>query len=377
MQVGKASRWGIHIVFACAGALVLSPTASAAAVGGLPPRYQLADLRALEQAFTNLAAEVQPSAVSIRTYRTPQSTGRRILLPLSHGSGFVIDPDGYIATNRHVLEEADRIAVILHNGMRYDATVQQTDMRSDLAVIKIDASQLKPVRFETKAPKVGQWVFACGNPFGLANEDGHASVTFGSISALGRRMTERLAVDGDLQYYGNMIEASATINPGNSGGGLFNIDGEVIGIVTAIETSSGVSEGHGFAIPIDKNIRRILETLKRGEEVRYGFLGVKVQDPPPVKSAMVVDSRSVRGALVDDVTLPDGPAARAGLRSRDVVIEYDGTAIKDSDHLVRLVGFTPVGTSVSITYLRHGVKRTTTVTVADRRTSLPLTRRTP
>jgi len=344
-------------------------------VADVPPRYRIADLKALERAFTELAQEVQPSVVAIRTYkvRDASDTGpRRVMLPFSQGSGFIIDPDGYIATNRHVIADSDVITVILHNGLKYEADPVQADARCDLAVIKVDAEKLKPVEFgDLKNVKVNQWAFACGNPFGLANDDGRTSVTFGVVSALGREMTRRLVPSySDVEYYGNLIETSAAINPGSSGGPLFNLDREAIGVVTAIETSSGVNEGHGFAIPIDKNTRRILDTLKSGQPVRYGFLGVRVRDVDEPRSSLVVDTRVFRGAQLDEISFPRGPAGAAGLKARDVVIEFDGTPIESSDHLVRLVGFTPVGTEVPVTYLRNGVKRKTTVTLGDRQDML-------
>ncbi len=346
-------------------------TAGFGSGGAAPPtRYDLADLEALERAFVELAETVRPSVVAIRTYVQPHSEhsrARSVLSPYSQGAGFVIGHDGYIVTNRHVLEDANVVFVILHDGVKYEATVIQADARSDLAVVKIDVSGLRPVRFGDLADvKVNQWAFACGNPFGLANEDGHTSITYGVVSALGRQMTNRLAGSQPIRYYGNMIETSAAINPGSSGGPLFNISGQVIGVVTAIETASGVSEGAGFAIPIDRNIRRILDTLKGGREVRYGFLGVQIEDVRSPKSPLVADSRRYRGAKLTSISFRDGPAARAGLKAKDILIEYDGTPVMNMDHLVRLVGFTQVGTEVPITYLRAGVRRTTSVILGDR-----------
>ena len=331
-----------------------------------PASYKLADLKALQQAFIDLGEKVRPSVVAIKTYETARSGGS-VKLPYSQGSGFILDREGYIATNLHVIDGADEISVILHDGLRHDARRIQGDLRSDLAIIKIDAGNLTPVKLgDVHEIKVNQWVFACGNPFGLANRDGKTSVTYGVVSALGRQMTQQLVGNSQVEYYGNMIETSATINPGNSGGPLFDIDGDVVGVVTAIETRSGVSEGHGFAIPIDKNTHRILDSLRAGREVRYGFLGVTVRDVDRPTSRIVVETSANRGALLDTVTQMDGPAARAGLRGGDVVVEYDGTSIVNSDHLVRLVGFTPVGTQVPVAFIRGNVKRTVTVTVGDR-----------
>lgn len=337
-------------------------------------RYELADLRALEQAFVDLAAKVRPSVVAIRTYqsRRPAETEPLVRIPHSQGSGLIIDADGFIATSAHVIEGAESILVVLHDRSRFDATVLQADPRSDLAVLKIDAANLTPVRFgDAGKLRVAQWAFACGNPFGLANETGQASVTWGVISALNRQMTDRLVGGDPMRYYGNLIETSAAINPGSSGGPLFNLDGEAIGIVAAIETASGVNEGHGFAVPLDREVRHVLDTLKSGREMRYGFLGVGVDEVPPPQSRRMADVGPTRGARITQVDA-DGPAARAGLRPGDVIVEFNGTPIEDRDHLIRVVGFTPVGTQAKLTFLRKQVRREVPITVADRQASLTM-----
>ena len=354
---------------AAAAGIIFLVLWSARGSGQPPDRYELADLKALERAFVELAQKVRPSVVAVRTYRVrnPDNRDTLVKLPFSQGSGFVIDSAGYIATNRHVIDGADLITVVLDNGLHYDAVVVKFDERGDLAVLKVDAVDLTPVRFSDVANvKVNQWAFACGNPFGLANADGRVSVTYGVVSALGRQMTDRLPGNDQVHYYGNLIETSATINPGSSGGPLFNINGEVIGVVTAIETASGVSEGHGFAIPIDKNTRGILDTLKAGKEVRYGFLGVTVDDVTPADARQVADSGRARGARITGIDPPNGPAAAAGLKPADIIIEFDGVPVEGKDHLVRLVGYTPVGSEVSVTYVRRQVKRKATVKVTDR-----------
>jgi serine protease Do len=355
----------------------------------LEKRYELADLKALEAAFVKLAEDVQPSVVAVRTYFVRQSKKkdrpegrphagkRRVAIPISQGSGFVLDSDGHIVTNRHVLEDANAFAVVLQTGRRFDATVQQTDQRTDLAVLKIDAEDLVPARLGDLADvKINQWTFACGNPFGLANANGQTSVTYGVVSALGRQMTDELAADEQVQYFGNLIETSSTINPGSSGGPLFNIDGEVIGVVTALATSSAVSQGHGYAIPIDENIRRVLDTLRKGEVFTYGYMGIRVEEVEPPRSrfrSLTVASRSGhRGARIAGVAPPNGPAAKAGLKRNDVVIAVNGVPVESKDHLVRLIQFSQVGSQIEITYLRRRVKRTTTVTLADREEMLGL-----
>lgn len=344
--------------------------AGAMPVAASPPRkYELADLEALQRAFAELAEQVRPSVVTIQTYQTiaPRRFHRNAaLIPTSKGSGFVLTEDGYIATNRHVLLDATEVAIKLSTGDRYDATIVQVDERSDLAVLKIDAEGLVPVQWgDLSKLKVNHWTFACGNPFGLAYQSGDTSVSFGAVSAMGRNLTERLA-DNPVQYYGNLIETTSPINPGSSGGPLFNIYGEVIGVVTAIETASGVSEGAGFAIPMDKNARRILDTLKSGKEVRYGLLGVQVSEVRRPRSRRVANSSMYRGALISSLSIPGGPADKAGLKPNDIIIEFGGAKVKNQDHLIRLVGYTPVGAEATVTYLRAGVKRRTTVVVGDR-----------
>ncbi len=336
----------------------------------LPPKYELADLKALEQAFVRLAEQVRPEVVAIRTHYVHERadhSGTLLREPINQGSGMIISTDGYIATNRHVLEDANHFTVVLDNGSSYDADLIKADLRSDLAVLKIEATDLPTVCWGDLADvKVNEWTFAVGNPFGLANDNGHMSVTFGTISAIGRSLQERLAVNPDIQYYGYLIEATCAINPGNSGGPLFNIDGEVIGVITAIETNSGVNEGTGFAIPIDKNTRGIIETLQAGKTPRYGFMGVTIEDVRTRRVRRVVDGRVCRGAKITDLSVRNGPAAKAGLKPGDIILTVDDVPVESRDHLIRLVQYYPAGSEVAMTYLRRTVKRKTVVTLGDR-----------
>ena len=364
----------VILVLTCA----LAMPSVAVAADRLPAKYELADLEALQAAFVDLADEVRPSVVAIRTYQTinPARRGTRpITKPLSRGSGFVIDAGGFIATNRHVVEGADVISVMLSNHSQYDAEIVQVDVRHDLAVIRIEEQDLKPVVWgDVTDLRVNQWAFVVGNPFGLANRDGVPSVTAGVISAMQRQMTDELVPGAVLEYYGNLIETTAAINPGNSGGPLFNIKGEIIGVVTAIATSTGANEGTGFAIPIDANTRTVIDTLKVGQVVRYGFLGIDVQTPMVPRSRAIARTRPL-GALITRIQTPDGPAAQAGLKSKDIIIKFNDVSVENSDHLVRLVSFTPVGTEASVLFLRDGIKRRVEVTLADRVETLGLAAR--
>lgn len=357
----------LHIL---AAMIFLAPVGSALrATADDYARLSRSDLKTLERSFSVLADEVGPSVVSIRTYHSPGDDDFGVLRTLSQGTGVIIRKDGYVLTNYHVIEGANRFLVVLHNGREFDGDIVQTDSRADLAVLKIDAKHLKAARFgNLENVRVGHWAFAIGNPFGMANFDGRTSFTVGNVSSIGKNLTGQLDPTGEKnRYYGNLIETSAAINPGNSGGPLFNIDGEMIGIVTAIETQSGASEGLGYAIPISNRTRAIIDKLVRGEEVRYGFLGVRITDGD-IDRRYSVGGRSVRGALIASVS--SGPAKRAGIRADDIIIELAGTPIEDSDHLVRVVGWTPVGAEIQTRYVRRGEQYVAIVKLGDREQGL-------
>ncbi|HUU84009.1 MAG TPA: trypsin-like peptidase domain-containing protein [Phycisphaerae bacterium] len=358
--------------------IALAGTDAPAQVRSQP--LQIRDLRQLESAFVRLAEQARPSAVAIRTYSLGPYIGSgrersghpRMRWARSHGSGAVISRDGQILTSSHVIAGADEIIVVLYDGREFDAKLIQADQRSDLAVVKIEVPFVPPVHFGSfDQVQQGQWCFAIGNPFGLANRDGRTGVTYGIVSAVGKDLSRELndGLEGaDERYYGNLIQTSAAINPGNSGGPLFNIDGEMIGLVTAIRSRSGVTEGVGFAIPMEPRNRNIVQTLIAGEPVRYGFLGVQIDNPDAAaRRAAGLTARA--GALVRSVSPANGPAARAGLQRGDVIIEFDGVAITDTDHLVRTIGATPVGTPATIVYKRNGQRGTTTATLAVREVS--------
>jgi serine protease Do len=318
----------------------------------------LADLEAIEKSFVALADQVSPCVVSIET-RVDRR--RRSDYQPMVGSGVVIDEAGLILTNHHVIQGADHIRVIVHGRRRFEGTVVAQDPRSDLAVISVPTTGLEPAEFsDLENVRVGQWTLALGNPFGIAT-DGNPSMSYGIVSSLGRSLHE-LEEHGQ-KYYGNLIETTADINPGNSGGPLFNIQGQLIGINTAIETSSGVGEGLGFAIPISPRTRRIISTLASGDQVEYGFLGVRIRNR---RARFLKNTEPNSDAvLITDVT-PGSPAAAAGLLAEDLVVSYRGIPVETTDHLIRMVGATPVGEMVRVKLYRDRKALELDVTVTNR-----------
>ncbi len=257
------------------------------------------------------------------------------------GSGFIMDKDGYILTNNHVVEDADKIKVKLADGKEFDGKVIGRDPKTDLALIKIGGSpDLKPLKLGNSDDlKVGSWVLAVGSPFGLEQ-----TVTAGIVSAKGR-------VIGSGPY-DNFIQTDASINPGNSGGPLINMQGEVIGINTAIIASG---QGIGFAIPINM-AREIAPQLQKRGHVTRGLLGVTIQDVTP-ELAKSLGLGTAGGALVSQV-LPDESADRAGIKQGDVIVAYDGKKIETSKELPHIVAATPIGKEVTVKVVRDGKELT-------------------
>jgi len=268
----------------------------------------------------------------------------------SLGTGFIIDKDGFILTNNHVVEQTDEIKVTLHDGKEYQAEIIGRDPKTDLALIRIKPdNSLKPmVLGDSDKLEIGEWVLAIGNPFGLGN-----TVTAGIVSAKGRQI--------GAGPYEDYIQTDASINPGNSGGPLLNPAGEAVGINTAIFSRSGGSVGIGFAIPI--NIaKELLPQLKKGKVVR-GWLGVVIQKITP-ELMEKLDLKDVEGALVADVP-KGGPAEKAGIKRGDVILSFDGKPIKDSHDLPFIVASTPVGKTVDVEVLRKGQRKTLQVKIAE------------
>ncbi len=269
----------------------------------------------------------------------------------SLGSGFVIDgKEGYVVTNNHVIDGADEIIVNFHDGskLKVDKVVGR-DSKADLALLKVTpAKPLVGVNFgSSSAMKVGDWVMAIGNPFGLGG-----TVTVGIISAMQR--------DINAGPYDDFLQTDAAINKGNSGGPLFNMQGEVIGVNTAIISPTGGSIGIGFAVPSD-TVTAVIDQLKEFGEVRRGWLGVKIQSiSEDIAESLGVPDNT--GALVAAVT-PDSPAAKAGLEAGDVILKFDGKDVTTMRGLPKLVAQTPIGKSVELEVLRLGQKKIVTAAV--------------
>jgi serine protease Do len=268
----------------------------------------------------------------------------------SLGSGFIIRQDGYVVTNDHVVDNATEVTVKLSDGRQFPAKVIGRDKKTDLALLKINATGLPVLSFgDSDQLQVGEAVMAIGNPFGL-----EGTVTTGIVSAKGRVIGEG--------PYDNFIQTDASINPGNSGGPLVNAAGQVVGIDTAIFSQSGGSVGIGFAIPIDL-AKEILPQLEAKGHVTRGWLGVSIQSITP-DLAKAFHLQKEQGALVAQV-LPDSPAAKARLRAGDVIVAYDGHPIARSSDLPRLVAATPIGQTATIQVLREGKPLTLSVQIAE------------
>ena len=331
--------------------------------------------RAAPDSFADLADMVSPSVVNITTSTTiaaPADGGpivpegspfedffKRFGNPNAPrgpqrsnalGSGFVISEDGYIVTNNHVIEGADEISIEFFSGKTLDAKLIGTDPKTDIALLKVESDAPLPfVNFgDSNVMRVGDWVMAMGNPLGQG-----FSVSAGIVSARNRELSGT---------YDDFIQTDAAINRGNSGGPLFNMDGQVIGVNTAILSPNGGSIGIGFSMASNV-VAKVVQQLKDFGETRRGWLGVRIQDvTPDVAEAMGL--KDPKGALVTDV--PDGPAKDGGVLSGDVIVGFEGTAISDTRDLVRRVADADVGKAVRLEVLREGKTQTLLVTLGRR-----------
>ncbi len=322
--------------------------------------------------FADLAEQISPSVVNITTsmlvaaptmpegiapegspfedfFNNQDGAPRR---SSALGSGFVISADGFIVTNNHVIEGADEISIEFFDGDVLPATVVGTDLNTDIALLKVEATDLPFVPFgDSNGPgsRVGDWVIAMGNPLGQG-----FSVSAGIVSARNR------ALSGSFDDF---IQTDAAINRGNSGGPLFNMDGAVIGVNTAILSPSGGSIGIGFSMS-SAVVKPVVDQLREFGETRRGWLGVRIQDVTPDMVDAIAGLDTARGALVTDV--PEGPSLDAGILSGDVLLTFNGVEVPDTRELIKMVGGMPVGQQVPVELLRDGEMMTLTVVLGRR-----------
>ncbi len=349
--------------------------AAAAAPAAVPPAMAPGGI---PQSFAGIARAVKPAVVNVSTTQTVHTRGfpgfgpegpsggqdpfgeffrhfmpqtPRSYTQRSLGSGVIISSDGYIVTNAHVVKNADKIVIKTEDQHESDAKVVGIDEKTDVALLKINTTDKLPFATlgNSNAIHVGDWVVAIGNPFGLSE-----TVTAGIVSAKGRVIGEG--------PYDDFIQTDASINPGNSGGPLLNLEGQVIGINSAIYSRGGGNIGIGFAIPINL-VKNVVDQLKTHGKVIRGWLGVSIQNITP-DLAQSLGLKKSEGALIADVT-PDSPAAKAGFERGDVIIDYNGTHIDQAHQLPALVAATEIGKAVPVTVLRDGNEKTLHVTIAE------------
>ena len=324
----------------------------------------------LEKRFEDVAARASSTVVAISATESPVETeaslrsddissdklaGLLETVDRTVGTGFIVDADGYIVTNDHVVAGAEQLWVTTDSHKVYPAIIVGTDPRADLAVLKIPATGLPAAHYSKNVARRGQWTVAIGNPYGLAG-GGNMSVSVGVVSALNRSLP-RLSGKEDRLYSG-LIQTTAQINPGNSGGPLFDLEGDVIGVNTAVILPQKQTNGIGFAIPTDSHVLRVIENLKQGREVVYGYMGVRVSVPTPHERREVGLEDESAGVRIESVEA-GSPAASCGLTVGDVVTELDGETVRDSDDFVRLVGMCAVGEPLKAVIYHAGEKSVT------------------
>jgi len=326
----------------------------------------------LGDAFASVAEHVKPAVVFIRSERRERTANRRLppgfedffqgprrpQVEQGSGSGFIVSPDGYILTNNHVVQGADRVTVRLYDNREFSATTIGTDPATDVAVIKIQTTSLPTVRLgDADSSDIGNWVLAIGNPLGEAFT---FTVTAGIISAKGRLLT---GLNQSRYAIQDFIQTDAAINPGNSGGPLVNVRGEVIGINSAIASETGFYAGYGFAIPINL-ARTVMTQLIATGHVERAVMGVSIKDATQ-EDAEAVGLTAIRGVVVRDFTPDDSPARRAGIQQGDVIVSVDGQSVTSVPQLQQRVGFKKPGDVVRVTIVRSkGQQQTIPVKLA-------------
>src|SRR5438552_9527484 len=321
----------------------------------------------LGDAFASVADHVKPAVVFIKSERRERTTNRRLppgfddffqmprrpQIEQGSGSGFIVSQDGYILTNNHVVQGADRVTVRLYDNREFTAKTIGTDPTTDVAVIRIQATSLPTVRLgDADSTRIGNWVLAIGNPLGEAFT---FTVTAGIVSAKGRGL---LGLNPSRYAIQDFIQTDAAINPGNSGGPLVNVRGEVIGINSAIASETGFSAGYGFAIPINL-ARTVMTQLIATGHVERAVMGVSIRPITP-EDAENAKLPEIRGVVVNQFTPPDdSPAKRAGIQEGDVIVAVDGQSIESVPQLQQRVGFKKPGEIVQVTVVRKGGTRIT------------------
>jgi serine protease Do len=327
-------------------------------------------------AFVSISEYITPAVVSIQSERDPRANQRRRpgqqQLPPgfeeffrmdpqqqrpqeSSGSGFIVSRDGYILTNNHVVEGADRIRVAMQDRRIYDAKLIGRDPSTDVAVLKIEGRNFTPLSFgDDETLRVGEWVLAIGNPLGL-----DFTVTAGIVSAKGRGLS---GLNPDAYAITDFIQTDAAINPGNSGGPLVNSKGEVIGVNTAIASQTGFYAGYGFAIPITL-AKQVMDDLIAHGEVRRAVLGVSINEVTP-EDAQVAGLRTIAGVKVSGYPGEDSPARRAGMEPGDVITKVDGKPVDRVSALQRAIRAKKPGDNVELEAMRYGTRRTFRVRLA-------------
>jgi S1-C subfamily serine protease len=365
--------------FGCVSSASVARAESATSTTTAPSEVaQDDDLATLQKRFESVAARVSPAVVAISAsvtadpspaaLRADEMNPDKLQAFLSKttrmvGTGFIISSDGYVLTNDHVIDEAEQLWITTDDKKVYPALVLGSDPRADLAVLKIPAKDLPAVHFGdgTKVRR-GQWSIAIGNPFGLS-ADGEMCLSVGVVSAVNRSLPK--LSDKENRLYANLIQTTAQINPGNSGGPLFDLDGNVVGLNTAVIMPQKNASGIGFAMPIDAHLLSLVEDLKQGKEIVYGYLGVIVSTPTDREHRALGLPEGIAGVRVDSIQ-SDSPAAGGKLHEGDVLTAIDGHDITDGDAFVQLIGNSPTTRPVQIDLLRDGKATSVSLTLHKR-----------
>ncbi len=348
-----AAAFAVAVIAGTVSSMAFSAAPIVGADGQIPTLAPL--LKEVTPAVVNIAVKGHEAVNPLfndplyrRYYAVPEGAPMRETQ--AAGSGVIVDGRvGYVMTNNHVVEHADEIIVTLKNNRQLPAKLVGADSETDIAILQIAPKNLTAIAIgDSEKLEVGDFVVAIGNPFGLGQ-----TVTSGIVSALGRSGMH-------IENYENFIQTDASINPGNSGGALINLRGELVGINTAIIGPAGGNVGIGFAVPINM-ARSVMQQLVAYGEVKRGRIGIELEDlTPDIAEALHIDVSG--GAIVSRVE-PGSPARRAGIRPGDVIIEVDGSPVRNSTDLRNRVGLTPVGQTMRLTILRHGGKSTVDVKI--------------